>query len=223
MSGTAAAPSDAILLGERETRLLEAHLQRHRRWNDTAHVRVVVSTAEAPSHIGVYAAPPMGVISYVQLPLAGAVVASADATVTARDIAFQPQGQGLTKLELPVSGPGKPELAVLPPTDGWHLPIHGVAGDVMPTVEAAVAEFKSRSVSAVDADALAEEIWSRQVFGGLTMRMLHTARLLGMLGADSARIAASTRTGWKRLTTLRGQIYQRVPGALDRPKLSVVR
>ena len=55
------------------------------------------------------------------------------------------------------------------------------------------------------------------------MRVLHTARLLGMLGSDSARIAASTRTGWKRLTTIRGQIYVRVPGALDRPSLTVVR
>ena len=223
MTGTAAAPTGAILLGERETRLLDAHLQRHRRWNDAAHVRVVISGADGSARIGVYAAPPMGVISYVQLPLASSLVTSADSTVTARDIAFEPQGQGLTSLLLPVSGPGKPELAVMPPTDGWHLPIHGVAGDVMPAVEAAIAEFKSRSVSAVDADALAEEIWARTVFGGVTMRMLHTARLLGMLGADSARIAASTRTGWKRLTTLRGQIYQRVPGALDRPNLTVVR
>lgn len=223
MSGTVAAPTDAIVLGEREARLLGAHLQRLRRWNDAAQVRVVISAMDSPSTIGVYAAPPMRVVSYVRLPLAGAAPSSADVTVAAREIAFEARSQGQTALVLPASGPGIPELAVLPPADGWHLPIHGVAGDVMPSVEEAVAEFKSRSVSAVDADALAEEIWSRPVFGGLPMRMLHTARLLGMLGADSARIAASTRTGWKRLTTIRGQIYQRVPGALDRPSLTVVR
>lgn len=223
MPGTATVSTGAILLGERESRLLDAHLQRHRRWNDAAHVRVVVSVMENSSRVGVYAAPPMGVISYVRLPLAGAGATSIDATIAARDIAFAPQGQGLTELVLPVSGPGKPELAMLPPDDDWHLPIHGVAGDVMPAVEAAVAEFKARAVSVVDADALAEEIWARTVFGGVTMRMLHTARLLGMLGADSARIAASTRTGWKRLTTSRGQIFQRIPGALDRPNLTVVR
>jgi hypothetical protein len=55
------------------------------------------------------------------------------------------------------------------------------------------------------------------------MRVLHTARMLGMLTADSSRIAATTRTGWKRLTTVRGQIYVRVPGALDRTTLTVVR
>lgn len=223
MTGTAVVHSGALLLGDREARLLHAHLQRHRRWNDAAQVRVVVSVTEGTPAIGVYAAPPMGVVSFVQLPLAGVAGAATDVTVPAREIGFEPQASGLTELSLPPTGPGIAELAVLPPADGWHLPIQGVASDVMPDVEQAVSEFKARSVSAVDADALADEIWSRSVFGGLSMRMLHTARLLGMLTSDSSRIAASTRTGWKRLTTIRGQIFQRVPGALDRPTLTVVR
>jgi hypothetical protein len=223
VNGTAAAPTGDILLAEREAGLLDGHLARHRRWNDAAQVRIVVDELDGSARIGVYAAPPMGVVSFVQLPLAGGGVPLADVRIAARDIVFEAQAPGLVRVVLPVSGPGIPELAVLPPTDDWQLPIYGVAGDVMPVVQDAVAEFKTRSVSAVNADALAEEIWSRVVFGGVTLRMLHTARLLGMLTADSSRIAASTRTGWKKLTTIRGQIYQRVPGALDRPKLTVVR
>ena len=223
MNGAAAAPTGDILLAEREARLLDGHLGRHRRWNDAAQVRIVIDDEQGSARIGVYAAPPMGVVSFVQLPLAVGGAPLADVRVAARDIVFEPQAPGVVRVHLPQSGTGIPELAVLPPADDWQLPIHGVAGDVMPIVQAAVAEFKTRSVSAVDADALAEEIWSRIVFGGVTMRMLHTARLLGMLTADSSRIAASTRTGWKRLTTIRGQIFQRVPGALDRPKLTVVR
>ncbi len=219
MTGTAAAHSDVLVLGEREARLLQSHLQRHRRWNDSVFVRVVASSGD----LGIYAAPPMGVLSHVSLPLAHPLVSPIDATVSVRGIGFDDGATGLVTLDLPEPGTGPAGLAVLPPRDEWHLPIHGVAGDVAPTVDAAVAEFKSRSVSATDPDALAEEIWSRPAFGGLPMRVLHTARLLGMLGADSARIAASTRTGWKRLTTIRGQIYVRVPGALDRPSLTVVR
>lgn len=219
MTGTAAAHSDALILAEREARLLHAHLLRHRRWNDAVFVRVVARSSD----LGVYAAPPMGVMSYIQLPLVHRLASPIDETVSVRDIRFDDGAGDRVTLDLPAAGPGPAELAVLPPREEWHLPIHGVAGDVTPTVDAAVAEFKSRSVSAVDTDALADEIWSRPAFGGLPMRVLHTARLLGMLGADSARIAAATRTGWKRLTTIRGQIYVRVPGALDRPTLTVVR
>jgi hypothetical protein len=76
---------------------------------------------------------------------------------------------------------------------------------------------------APDADALAAEIWDEPSFGGLPLRVLHAARLLGLLAEDSSRVAAATRTGWKRLTTVRGQVFVRVPGVLDRPLLSVVR
>lgn len=219
MTGTAAARSDALILSEREARLLQSHLQRHRRWNDSVFVRVVAHSGD----LSIYAAPPMGVLSHIHLPLAHPLVTPIDATVSVQGIGFADGVAGMVCLDLPESGTGPAALAVLPPREDWHLPIHGVAGDIAPTVDAAVAEFKSRSVSSVDTDALAAEIWSRPAFGGLPMRVLHTARLLGMLGADSARIAASTRTGWKRLTTIRGQVYVRVPGALDRPTLTVVR
>lgn len=218
MNGPATVTTSSLGLPEREARLLQSHLARQLRWNARATVRLIIET----DRLGVFAAPPTGVLSYVQLPLVGSA-ATADMTIPAAQMGFGEPEAGAVTLMLPDPVPGTADLAVLPPGDGWHLPLQGVAGDVMPEVEAAIAEFKARSVSAVDADALAEEIWARPSFGGLPMRVLHTARMLGMLTADSSRIAATTRTGWKRLTTVRGQIYVRVPGALDRTSLTVVR
>ena len=226
MSGPATIASGELLLGPHEARILRAHLDRLRRWNERSFVRIVSSA----HHLGVYAAPPLGVMSHISLPLSRPGPPSMDATVPASEVSL---GMGsrldeagvavASTLTIPTGMTGVPELAVLPPIDGWQLPIPGVAGDVMPTVEAAVAEFKARRSSVPDADALAAEIWDRPAFGGLPMRALHAARLLGLLSADSSRIAACTRTGWKRLSTVRGQVYVRVPSALDRPSLAVVR
>jgi hypothetical protein len=75
----------------------------------------------------------------------------------------------------------------------------------------------------VDSQALAESIWERHAFGGLPMRALHAARRLGFLTDDASRVTASTCTGWKRLTTVRGQVFVRAAVPTQRPDLSVVR
>ena len=112
---------------------------------------------------------------------------------------------------------------MLPLSEGWHLPIHGVSGDVIPEVDAAVAEFRRRAPSVIDSQALAEQMWERNSFGGLPLRVLHAARRLGFLTDDASRITASTTTGWKRLTTVRGQVFVRTVPPTQRPGLSVVR
>jgi hypothetical protein len=111
----------------------------------------------------------------------------------------------------------------LPPMEGWQLPIHGVSGDIVPEVDAAVAEFRRRAAMVVDAQALAEQIWERNSFGGLPLRALHAARRLGFLTDDASRVTACTMTGWKRLTTVRGQVFVRTHSPTKRPDLSVVR
>ena len=60
-------------------------------------------------------------------------------------------------------------------------------------------------------------------FVALPLRVLHAARRLGFLTDDASRVTACTMTGWKRLTTVRGQVFVRTQTPTQRPDLSVVR
>jgi len=209
-----------LALPAHEGRLLAAHLDRLASWDPMGHVRIVARAGA----IGVYAAPPMRVISFFALPLRDPVTEEVD--VSARTAQVR-QGleatAGATELCLPEPAVGSPGLAMLPPAEGWQLPIHGVSGDVVPGVDEAIAEFRRRSTSVVDPQALAEQIWGRPSFGGLPLRVLHAARRLGFLTDDASRVTACTMTGWKRLTTVRGQVFVRTSTPTQRPDLSVVR
>jgi hypothetical protein len=192
------------------------------RWDAGATARIVSEDGK----FGLYAAPPLGVMTYICLPLARPRELKVDTTIAVSQLLNLIRDCSTSagaEFSLPGSIPGIAELAVLPPDDGWQLPITAIASDVAPIVVAAVEEFRARAVTSVDNDALAAEIWDRHGFGGLPLRVFHAARLLGLLANDSSRIAAYTRTGWKRLVTVRGQVFMRVPSALDRPLLSVVR
>lgn len=210
----------SLALPAHEGRLLVAHLDRLAAWEPTGAVRIVARGRA----IGIYAAPPMKVLSLVALPLTDPVTGDIDITASIADarssLDTEPSG---TRLRLPDPVLGSPALAMLPPSEGWQLPIHGVSGDVVPEVDAAVAEFRRRAPGVIDAQALAEQIWERNAFGGLPLRALHAARRLGFLTDDASRITACTATGWKRLTTVRGQIFVKTTPAVQRPDLSVVR
>ena len=209
-----------LALPEHEGRLLAAHLDRLAAWDPAGHVRVVA----CGSAVGVYAAPPMRVISFVALPLREPVVDEVDVSARIGDVrAGLVTTAGVTDMRLPEPAVGSPGLAMLPPSEGWQLPIHGVSGDVITEVDAAVAEFRRRAPSVVDPQALAEQIWERPSFGGLPLRVLHAARRLGFLSDDASRVTACTMTGWKRLTTVRGQVFVRTHTPTQRPDLSVVR
>lgn len=209
-----------LALPEHEGRLLAAHLDRLAAWDPAGHVRVVARGGA----VGVYAAPPMRVISFVALPLRVPAVDDIDVSACIADVRTGLRTEsGVTDLRLPGPAVGSPGLAILPPSEGWQLPIHGVSGDVVPGVDAAVAEFRRRASSVVDPQVLAEQIWERPSFGGLPLRVLHAARRLGFLTDDASRVTACTMTGWKRLTTVRGQVFVRTQTPTQRPDLSVVR
>lgn len=209
----------ALALPEHEARLLGAHLDRLAAWEPQGHVRVVARGGS----IGVFAAPPMRVMSFVALPLTHPVGEEVDVSARTVDIRSGLITEGDPSLLLPEPAVGSPGLALLPPMEGWQLPIHGVSGDIVPEVDAAVAEFRRRAATVVDAQALAEQIWERNSFGGLPLRALHAARRLGFLTDDASRVTACTMTGWKRLTTVRGQVFVRTHSPTRRPDLSVVR
>lgn len=210
----------SLALPAHEGRLLVAHLDRLAAWEPTGSLRIVARGRA----IGIYAAPPMKVLSFVALPLTEPVVEEIDVTTSIVDARGALDAHSASaRLRLPDPVLGSPVLAVLPPGDGWHLPIHGVSGDVIPTVDAAVEEFRRRAPGVIDSQALAEQIWERPAFGGLPLRALHAARRLGFLAGDASRITACTTTGWKRLTTVRGQIFVKTTPPVQRPGLSVVR
>ena len=209
-----------LRLPEHEGRLLGAHLDRLVGWDPRALVRIV-ARARA---LGVYAAPPMEVVSFVALPLLDPVNDEIDITARAVDVrsGIAETGAGVD-LALPEPVVGDSSLAILPPMEGWQLPIAGVSGDIVPVVDEAVGEFRKRSASEADPQRLAQEIWDRPGFGGLPVRALHAARRLGFLSDDASRVSASTCTGWKRLTTVRGQVFVRTVPPVGRPSLTVVR
>ena len=218
-----AAPT-ALQLPPHEGRLLTAHLDRLSTWDARTPVRIV-ARARA---LGVYSAPPMEVVAFVALPLAEPVEGELDSTTYAADLRANVDDQG--RLAVPPVVIGDAALAVLPPSDTWQLPIAGVSGDIIPIVDEGVAEFRRRAAGVADATPgspeltrLAQEIWDRPGFGGLPLRALHAARRLGFLSDDASRVSASTCTGWKRFTTVRGQVFVRTVPPVSRPSLSVVK
>ena len=214
-----------IHLAEPEARALEGFCRRQLRWDARLGARVVVTERA----LGVFTAPPLGVLAFVAVPITG-VAEPSDMTVQLAGLADALEGWegGVSLSDLPRSivpaGPS-PSLAHLPPHEGWQVPMHAVSGDLVPAVEAATAEFAARSVGMTPAqrEEIAEQIWQRPAFGGLPLRTLHAARQLGMLTGDSARVSAATSGQWKCLSTVRCQVFSYATGPAARLALRVVR
>jgi hypothetical protein len=218
-----------IRLAEPESRALEGFCRRQLKWDTGLPARVVTT----PRALGVFTAPPLGVLVFVAVPTAS-VVGAADAVDTIvplsaladclRDRARDGMDIGsLPRAIVPVGT--SPTLQHLPPTEGWQLPIFGVSGDLVPTVDEATAEFEARSVGLPPRaqETVAEEIWDRHGFGGLPLRALHAARQLGMITTDRAKVSAATCGPWKRFSTPRGQVFVYSSGPAARLALHVVR
>ena len=221
----------AILLDEREARVLSLVGTRLTEWDSGMTARVIVGD----SALAVYAVLPMDVMVALAVPaqvdedaigddvptslatfLRGVSDAVAENQSVRFDIASLPQltasvGQGLT-------------LASLPPSDGWQMPIHGVSSDITPEIREAIDEFRERTKGMPEsqAAAVAEEIWSRAAWAGLPMRVLHAARRLRLMTDEPLRVTAATCGPWKRLSTPRGQVFSYTAGIEARLGLRVV-
>ncbi len=210
-------------LARDESAHLAGFLARVTGWDERAAVRVQTRRTV----LGVYAPSPLDVLGFVALPMASAPADPVDTTVSAGrlrdilgDVARLP-----TVSEIPLPDPvtGSASLAVLPPPGTWMPGERGTAGDVAGLVDAAVASFRSAvpATGSLSADLVAEATWDAPGWGGLPMRALHAARLLGFLAHPGARIETATISGWKRLVTPAGQVFVRNTSAPVR--LSVVR
>ncbi len=207
-----------IRLNEAEARYLAAHLDRLVAWDSSTPVRVQV----AGESLGVFGIPPLGVITFVAVPLASIEGDDIDRTVAAIDLRARIAPD--MDIEIPEQAVPAAGLAVLPPKEGWQLPIPAVAGDLVPLVEESVEEFRARTVAVTPAtqQLIAEEIWSRTAWAGLPMRVLHAAKQLGFIARDASRVAASTGGQWKRLTSARGQVFVHGSSATAPTGLKVV-
>jgi hypothetical protein len=205
-----------IRLGKDEVLHLAGFLGRILGWDERSAVRIV----QRGRVVGFYSALPMDVLAFIALPGEvaapdGAAIEDLDVTVSAgrlRDIIGDTAALGpVVEVRLPDSVTGSPALAMLPPAGPWSPGEKGMAGDLAPVVDAAVAEFRAHvpKAGSLNSTLLAEAAWDAPGYGALPMRALHAARLLGFLSHAGARIETATITGWKRLSTPSGQIFVR--------------
>ena len=211
----------SLRLARDEAGFLAAFLARVVGWDDRAAVRVQARGRV----VGVYAPSPLDVLAFVALPLAEDVD-DVDVTVSAgrlRDVVGDVSRlPDVSIVPLPDPVTGSASLAVLPPRDTWLQGEKGIAGDIAPLVDAAVERFRASvpRQGSFNAELVAEATWDAPGWGGLPMRALHAARLLGFLNHPGAHVQTSTISGWKRLTTPAGQVFVRnVTGPV---KLSLV-
>jgi hypothetical protein len=201
----------SIRLRKDEAAHLAAYLGRVVGWDERAAVRVQARGGV----VGVYAPSPLDVLVLVALPLAERVEDQVDTTVSAgrlRDVIGDVARLAAeTDVVLPDPVTGSASLAVLPPSAAWSPGERGMAGDVSPRVDEAVARFRASvpSTGSFHAELVAEATWDAPGWGGLPMRALHAARLLGFLAHPGARIETATVSGWKRLVTPAGQVFVR--------------
>ena len=211
-------------LAKDEASYLAAFLARVAGWDDRAAVRLQVRRG----HVGCYAPSPLDVLGFVVLPLASppAAVDGLDTTVSAgrlRDVIGDvARLGGAADVAVPDPIAGSPSLAVLPPVGPWAPGERGIAGDLLPRVEEAVAGFRAAvpATGSFHADLVAEAAWDAPGWGGVPMRALHAAKLLGFLAHAGARVESGTTPGWKRLITPGGQVFVR--NATTPVRLSVV-
>lgn len=179
--------------------------------------------------VGIYTAPPMDVMAFLALPASNAP--DVDMTVTLASLADALEAAAATGegLDLGLTDPAPASWAggvsMLPPAEGWQIPMYAIARDLIPEVDAARDEFAQRALGASPSmqQQIAEEIWDRPAWAGLPMRVLHAAKRLGLLRNDSSRIAAATCGTWRRFSSPLGEVFARIPGETARFDLHVVR
>ena len=203
----------SIRMGKDEALHLAAYLGRIVGWDERAAVRVQARGGV----VGIFAPCPLDVLVFVALPLSEPVVEPLDTTVSAgrlRDVIgdvarLAPDTD--TDVTLPDAVTGSTSLAVLPPTSPWAPGERGMAGDVIPKVDEAVAKFRASvpSTGSFQSELLAEAAWDAPGWGGVPMRALHAARLVGFLTHPGARIETGTTSGWKRFSAPGGQVFVR--------------
>lgn len=203
---------------------LVALLKRMMRWDPNSYARVTTKD----DTISFYLEPPFKVIAHFIFPASG-VTPLIDNNMRVDDLLAQLITQS-EPTKIPLITEFEPfGLGAKPPEGPWQQGERGIAGDLAPKVVAAIEEFKSRMATLGSAPArevsesVANEIWERAGWGGLHLRVLHAAYLLGLLSVPMAQVTTGTCVGWKRFQSPGGTLYVRPGDSGPRLPLSVVR
>lgn len=204
-----------ILLGKDEIRILKLVLEKLVSWDKNALVRVRTKS----SVVGVYAAPPFGVVTLTALPLQESVEEVDQVLVAAKVLAQLDDSLGIdfSLFNQPVHSAA---LALLPPEGPWLPGEKGMSGDVMPKVKERLEKLKKQvaPLAAVnnnkEVEAVSQIAWDEKIWGGLPFGALNAAAALGMLAHPGTRISAALCNGWKRLLTPTGQVFVKPESSL---------
>jgi hypothetical protein len=204
--------SASLELAPPEIAYVAAFLARLRSWDERAAVRLQVRG----QLLGLYGSLPMDALAIVVVPLTSPG-GDVDVTVSAgrmRDILgdtnslFAVGGEGSRSVRLPDPILGPQSLATLPPRSGWAPGQVGLAAGVADLVDAAVAAFRVLvpAGGSPASDLAASAAWDSPGWGGVPMRGLHAASLLGFLARPEVQVRTSVAPGWCRLVTPAGQV-----------------
>lgn len=137
-----------------------------------------------------------------------------DVVLEAATLAARAAGGG-DPLELPPPVPALRWTAGLPPRSGWRETARLPSDRVSQAVGDGVAEFRRRAVevgagrpgAGAVLESLAADVWSRELAGGVPVRLAHAADSYGFLGGGDVVLRAAGP--WHRLDAAYGSVFAR--------------
>lgn len=204
-----------IVLGSDELRALKLVLEKLTTWDRNALIRIRTK----PGVLGIYAAPPFGVITLTALPLLEEVD-EIDQVLVAEKVLSQlndSQAIDLTKFTQPVHSAA---LALLPPEGPWLSGDKGMSGDILPKIKERLDKLKKQVAPLTlvgnqkEIDLITQDAWDEKIWGGLPFGAMNAAAALGMLAHPGTRISTALCNGWKRLLTPTGQVFVKPDNSL---------
>jgi hypothetical protein len=201
---------------------LAAYLRRVVALDDRAAVRL----QGAGGVLGVWAGPPLDVLTLRPVALGAPLTEAVDVTVSGRRLLDQLENGDSTSpgtalgvdLPAPVTGPAWAGL--LPPRGGWEELATVPAAAVDDAVRVAVEGFRRRVEELGEDDrrsqpaleAIARQLWAQPVVAGIPLRAAHAADLVGLLSRDG-EVRAMRSGPWHRLGCPGGSVVLRRDGA----------
>jgi hypothetical protein len=194
---------------------LATFARRVARFEPEAVIRIVAEGSVA----GCFAETPFDALALRAVALASPL--SADVVVEAATLAARAVGAS-GELELPPAVPALRWTSSLPPRSGWTELTRLAGVQVAKQVAAAVDEFRRRGPEVTAGlalregraalEALAADIWARELTGDVPLRLAHAAESYGFLAAGDVVVRAAGP--WRRLDAPHGSVVARTGLAL---------
>ncbi len=213
--------SSVHLADGHETAGLAAYLRRVVALDDRAAVRL----QGVGGVLGVWAGPPLDVLTLRPVALGEPLTDPLDVTVSGRRLLDRLESVAATSpvttlgVELPPPVTGPAWAGLLPPRSGWEELATVPAAAVDDAVRVAVEGFRRRVDELGEQDrsqpaleAIARQLWAQPVVAGIPLRAAHAADLLGLLSRDG-EVRAMRSGPWQRLGCPGGSVVLRRDGA----------